>query len=543
MSRAAVAATRLALNEAVFEWCVRNVRRRLDQGELEPALAWSVLAARSAVHHGFGRLALPALEGALLEAATRLPVPAEPGARSGPTRWLHVMDRAATLGGHSALVERWASLDRSGDRHRALLLAQREPIPPRLAAAMAATGGDVTALALETPLADRALRLREEAWRSADRVVLHVHPWSVLPVVAFGVAGGPPVALLNHLSQHVWVGGSVADVVLSLRASAVEWSRAHRGIARNALLPISLPPVRERPDRAEARRMLGLPAEACVLLTVGHHYKYRPLPGLDFLEAAATILRARPHVQLLAVGPNEDARWRDLRAATGGRARALGPRHDLPRIHAAVDVYLEGFPVGSPTALLEAGLRGLACVRAPADVPPPFAIDGPALDALAQPTDLDAHAKATLALVDDPARRAAMGRALAHAIEAHHAGAGWLGHLDRARASLPPRHGLHPSAAVAPLPAAIRDFSVALATLHHEDDTLTFTLRAALAHGLHPRLDARLLRALAGVCLPRDPRLFLRRPLLSAVAGSIVGAGLVARVRRARGGGPPDRAA
>src|SRR6185437_3034845 len=102
--------------------------------------------------------------------------------------------------------------------------------------------------------------------------------------------------------------------------------------------------------------------------------------------AAATILRARPHVQLLAVGPNEDARWRDLRAATGGRARALGPRHDLPRIHAAADVYLEGFPVGSPTALLEAGLRGLACVRAPADVPPPFAIDGPALDALAQPT-------------------------------------------------------------------------------------------------------------------------------------------------------------
>lgn len=535
MTRAAVAARRLALNEAVFDWCLRNVRRRLAQDRLEPALAWSLLAARSAVHHGFGQLALPVLERALLDAATRLPVPAAPGPRSGPTRWLHVMDRAPTVGGHGAFVERWARLDRSGDHHRALLLAQREPVPSRLAAALAATGGHVTALALDTPLAERALRLRAEGWQTADRVVLHVHPWSVLPVVAFGVPGGPPVALLNHLSQHVWVGGSVADVVLSLRPSAIEWSRAHRGITRNALLPIPLPAARERPDRAAARRLLGLPADACVLLTVGHHYKYRAVPGLDFLGAVATILRARPHAHLVAVGPQEDPRWRALREGTGGRARALGPRHDLPAIHAAADLYLEGFPIGSPTALLEAGRGGLACVRAPAEVPPPFAIDGAALDGLAQPADLDAHAKATLALIDDPARRAAEGAALARAIERHHTGPGWLAHLERARASLPARHRPQPPAAVAPLPATIRDFSVALATLHHQDDTLTFTLRAALAQGLHPRLDAHLVRALVGSCLPRDPRLLLRRPLRSAVAGSIVGAGLVARVRRARG--------
>lgn len=534
MTRAAVAARRLALNEAVFDWCVRNVWRQLRRGRLEPALTWSVLAARSAVHHGFGTLALPALEQALLEVASRLPVPPKPARPAGPLRWLHVMDRAANIGGHTALVERWTALDRSGDRHRALLLAQRDPAPPRLGAAMAAAGGDVRVLPPDTPMAERALRLREEAWRTADRVVLHVHPWSVLPVVAFGVAGGPPVTLLNHLSQHVWIGASVADVVWSLRASAVEWSRAHRGIPRNAMLPIPLPPVRERADRAAARRALGLPADACALLTVGHHYKYRALPGLDFLEAAATILRARPHAHLLAVGPREDAGWRALTRATGGRARALGPRDDLPLIYAAADVYLEGFPLGSPTALLEAGLRGLACVRAPAQVPPPFAIDDPALDELPQPADLDAHAKAALALVDDPARRAIVGEALARAIEADHSGEGWAGHLERARASLPACHRLHPSTALLPLPAAIRDFSVARATLHHPHDTLTFTLGAALAQGLRPRLDVRLVRALVGSCLPRDPRLLLRRSLLSAIAGSIVGAELVTRVRRAR---------
>jgi hypothetical protein len=49
--------------------------------------------------------------------------------------------------------------------------------------------------------------------------VLHVHPWSVIPVVALGMTGGPPVMLLNHLSQQFWVGGSVADLVLNTTVS------------------------------------------------------------------------------------------------------------------------------------------------------------------------------------------------------------------------------------------------------------------------------------------------------------------------------------
>ena len=533
-ARRAIASTRLALNEAVFDWCLRNARHSLARQALEPALAWSLLAARSAVHHGFGWLASPALEQTLLEAAARLPVPEEPASRSGPTRWLHVMDQAYALGGHTALVARWTELDRRGHRHRVLLLSQRGAIPRRLVEAMQAAGGDVTALDPETPLVDRARRLRLEAWRHADRVVLHVHPWSVLPVVALGVAGGPPVMLLNHLSQKFWVGGSIADLVLSLRDSALHWTRTHRGVTRNALLPIPIPRPRGSDTRAAARRALGLPADAVVLLTVGHAYKYRSLPGLDFLEAAAAILRARPRAHLLAVGPREDAHWRALRDTSGQRARATGPRHDLALFHAAADVYLEGFPIGSPTAFLEAGLRGLPCVRAPVDAPPPFAIDGVAVLGLEQPPDVAGYVSAALALVDDLGQRAAGGAALARAIEAHHGADGWASHLMAAERALPERHHLQPPVDVAPLPGPIRDFSVALSTLHHADDTLTFTLRAALEQGLRPRLDGLLVRTLAGPWLARDGRSLLRRPLLAALARSVVGPGLLDRARRAR---------
>lgn len=533
-ARRAIASTRLALNEAVFDWCVRNARRELAHRALELALAWSLLAARSAVHHGFGTLASAALEEILLGAAERLPVPEEPGSRSGPTRWLHVMDQAYALGGHTALVERWTELDRRDARHRVLLLSQRGAIHQRLVQAMQAAGGDVTALDPGTPLVDRALRLRQEAWRHADRVVLHVHPWSVLPVVALGVAGGPPVMLLNHLSQKFWVGGSIADLVLNLRDSALDWSRAHRGITRNALLPIPVPRPRARETRAAARHALGLPTDAIVLLTIGHAYKYRALPGLDFLEAAAAILRARPRTHLLAVGPREDAGWRALREATGQRARATGPRHDLALFHAAADVYLEGFPIGSPTAFLEAGLRGLPCVRAPADAPPPFVIDGIAVRGLEQPPDVAGYVSTAVALVDDLRRRASEGAALARAIETHHTESGWASHLMAAERALPDRHRLHPTVSAGRLSAPIRDFSVALSTRHHADDTLTFTLRAALELDLRPRPDAPLLRSLAGQGLGRDPRMFLRRPLLAAFAASLAGPALVDRARRAR---------
>jgi glycosyltransferase involved in cell wall biosynthesis len=533
-ARRTIAASRLALNEAVFDWCLRSARRELARQALEPALAWSLLAARSAVHHGFGWLASAALEETLLAAAARLPVPEDPAPWSGPTRWLHVMDQAYAIGGHTALVERWTGLDRQGDRHRVLLLSHRGAIHQRLVDTMQAAGGDVTALDPGASLVDRALRLRQEARRHADRVVLHIHPWSVLPVVALGVAGGPPVMLLNHLSQKFWVGGSVADLVVSLRDSALEWSRAHRGITRNALLPIPVPRSRETETQAAARRTLGLPADAIVLLTIGHAYKYRPLPGLDFLEAAAAILRARPRAHLLAVGPHDDAPWRALREASGQRARATGPRHDLALFHAAADIYLEGFPVGSPTALLEAGLRGLPCVRAPVDVSPPFATDGIALGGLEQPPDVAGYVSAVLALVDDRERRAAEGAALAGVIETYHGTDGWARHLTAAERALPARHRLHPPDGVAPLPGPIRDFSVTLSTRHHTDDTLTFTLRAALEQGLRPRLDAPLVRTLAGRCLARDPRMLLRRPLLAALAGSLAGPALADRLRRAR---------
>jgi hypothetical protein len=524
---ARVASTRLPLNAAVFDWCLGNAWRCVARGTLEPALQWSLLAAKSAIHHGFGWLSSPELERLLMVAASRLPCRVPDRAPwSGPLRWLHVMDRAYSIGGHTALVRRWIQCDTRGDRHSVILLSPREAVEPRLAAASGATGGVARALDPAAAIMERACQLRQEAWSQADRVVLHVHPWSVIPVVALGVPGGPPVMLLNHLSQQFWVGGSVADLVLNLRGSAQDWSRAHRGIARNTILPIPIPDsaagavTSER--RLAARQALGLPPSATVLLTIGHAYKYRPLPGIDFLEAASAILRARPAAYLVAVGPRDDARWAAARESTGGRIVAAGPQSDLRPYHDAADVYLEGFPFGSPTALFEVGQLGTPCVRAPRCVPPPFVVDDQALAGIEQPAGLADHVEAVISLVDDPAERRRQGLALAESIKRHHSPASWPGELETALANLPQHHEVHPLTAATPLAGRVRDFAVSLTTLLHASDTLSYTVKAAASLGLRASPSLAIAWALWR-CRRADPRSFTREQVADALRESLLG--------------------
>ena len=531
----AIAARWRPLNEAAFRWCVAGARQSLAGGALESALRWSALAVMTGTLHGFGRLAAPELERILLSAAARLPCRLPDRApRSGPLRWLHVMDEENTIGGDISFALRWMELDARDHRHSVVLLSQRNR-EGRLAEATSASGGAVTALDPDTPLTERADRLRRQAWEHADRVVLWAL-WSVVPVVALGIAGGPPVTLLNQASQVFWVGGSVADLVVNLRGSARRWSESYRGIDRNAVVPVPLPDVAVEPISAErrlaARRALHLPSSATMLLTIGNAYKYRPLPGIDFLDAVDAVLRARPDVHLVAVGPIDDQRWAALRSAAGGRVVTAGPQTDLGPYHLAADLYLEGFPVGSPTAFLEVAQLGIPCVRAPRMIPPPFVIDSPALEGLAQPADVADYVRTVIALVDDPDARSRQGGALAAAVRRHHSPAPWRRALAAALASLPPRHAVYPLEGAAPLPGALRDFSAAVPTFVAEHEPLPFVLAGLQVCGLRPPPSLALARLLWRSVRADPGGAFAGRRDLGALLEPFIGARARRMIRR-----------
>jgi hypothetical protein len=445
----------VSCSRSVFNWCVDRVEQACHDRRYSEAVVAAGAAAQSATSVGlFGDLVSPRLEAALIRVAETLPpFPLHVHGQGGnKQRWLHVLNTAYPFGGHTKNCAVWIESD-PDLLHNVVLLDQRTEIPPRLANAVTSGGGTVKCLDYTQSLLQRAHDLRQYAASHADVVVLHRHPEDVIAPIAFGVFGGPPVVLVNHADHLFWAGVSIVDFVADLRDSGHQWTREHRGMSRADIVPI---PLRSssgedvesttEQQKEEARKALRLPTDYTILLTIGSRYKYVPSGGLDFIAAARSILSRRPNVILVAVGPEHTGAWRQVSESTGGRLRAMGEQRDVSVYHRAADLYIEGFPMGSMTALLEAGLAGVPCVRAPSMYPSPVTSDGIALADLEQPCNIDRYISLILGFIDHPVSRAQCGATLRENIRMHHCGSNWLGYLEQLKQRIPNRHEVKPAA-------------------------------------------------------------------------------------------------
>jgi len=177
--------------------------------------------------------------------------------------------------------------------------------------------------------------------------------------------------------------------------------------------------------RAAARAALAIPPDAHVITTVGRltAIKQHAL----FLEAARLIAASDPLAVFVIAGDGElradlERLARDL--ALDRRTRFLGWRRDLETVYGASDVFLlTSRNEGTPVALIEslaAGTPGVSTdVGGVRDV-----IDGTGSVLVAPFGDASALAAHVLALLDDPARRAALGERGRHSVLARY-------HIDR----------------------------------------------------------------------------------------------------------------
>lgn len=176
-------------------------------------------------------------------------------------------------------------------------------------------------------------------------------------------------------------------------------------------------------DRAKARADLGLPPAAHVVLGLS---RLVPRKGLDTLVRAAGLLAAgHPDLVVAIAGTGRDLpRLRKLAARQGAPVRFLGrvPDERLPAAYGCADVF--AVPCRSRWGGLEQEGFGIVFLEAAACAVPQVAGDsGGAAEAVAdgvtgavvtRPSDADSVARAIAALLDDPARRHAMGEAARH---------------------------------------------------------------------------------------------------------------------------------
>ena len=348
-----------------------------------------------------------------------------------PARVLHVLSEAHSVGGHTRLVWRWIRRDTGRSHSVVLTNQQRQPVPEALAEAAGASGGTVHLLDERArDILWRARRLTDLAG-SVDHVVLHIHPYDVLPIIAFaGREGLPPVTFLNHADHVFWAGASISDVVAHTRHSGLRLSRRRRGIAaeRCALIPLPLAGGERAFPRERAKQLIGVAGTTPVLLSVGSPYKYAPVDGLSFAEILTSIIEENDQAILLVVGPNNEGQWVEAARRTQGRIRTLGAQGELSTFYQAADIFVDSFPLCSETALLEAATYGVVpvgyCPHSPeAEI---LCTDAPGIEPHQfRAKTLDEY-KALLAyLIQDGTFRSVLGERIKQAVLELHCGDAW----------------------------------------------------------------------------------------------------------------------
>ena len=207
-----------------------------------------------------------------------------------------------------------------------------------------------------------------------------------------------------------------ADRVVALTGADLEEQvalglapREKYGVIHNGVDPA---PFEALPDKAEARRLLGLPPDATLVIAVG---RLSPEKGQDILlDALGRLRETHPRVQGVLVGDGP------LRAALEARAPAgavhfLGLRKDVPLCLRSADLFvLPSRYEAQGMVVVEAMMAGLPVVAMRVGGVPGILAHGETglLTSEAElPRDM-------AALLDDPARAAAMaGAARRHALD------------------------------------------------------------------------------------------------------------------------------
>jgi hypothetical protein len=153
------------------------------------------------------------------------------------------------------------------------------------------------------------------------------------------------------------LGSSIADAVIEIWPSGRPVSQTRRFVKHSLFLPIPLssPP---QVSRSRARTALQIPDDQVALLSIGSAFKYTPTDEHDFYRVTTRLLERHREAHMYLVGVTWDDCAEHLDHRRNERLHPLGVIEDPSLYRAAADLYLEGFPICSETALLESTLLG-----------------------------------------------------------------------------------------------------------------------------------------------------------------------------------------
>ncbi|WP_343089851.1 hypothetical protein [Clostridioides difficile] len=216
------------------------------------------------------------------------------------------------------------------------------------------------------------MALRKIAYDWADIVILYVHMWDTIPVVAFGVDGKIPILHVNHYDSTFWLGASIADIVIDFSEASQLITLNKRGIDKSEILPILLK-EKEVFSKSEIRKQYNLEDDVTIILTIASERKYNSVNDINYFKIAKTLIENTDNTIIIVVGVDtENIYWKTLSNVTDNRVICFGTTTNIDDFYKISDIYLESFMVGSHTSKLDAILYDLIPVKFKNEVSPIF---------------------------------------------------------------------------------------------------------------------------------------------------------------------------
>lgn len=269
---------------------------------------------------------------------------------------LHVFTECYPVGGHTRLAY-WAIKSLHDRKHYVILINQRTAIPEWLKAVLQ---DRLIILNAKDDFLQKAKELKQISF-DKEIIILYTHMNDPVPLLAYGTPSFPrPILYYNHADHLFWLGVSISDCVLDLSLYGQELSRKSRGVVQSEICPVPIEIPSQQIPKDQAKLKLGIPLEKYVILSTGSAYKFETVDYslIDF----AMQHYDRDDFMFIFIGPSatSNAKWCHAEKVSNGNVKALGIVKDLAKFDLyldAADLYINSYPIGSLTAVLQAAMR------------------------------------------------------------------------------------------------------------------------------------------------------------------------------------------
>lgn len=271
---------------------------------------------------------------------------------------LHICSSLRLAGGHSKLLFNWIKTDYKNSH---TILSTRLSLDDMKNVSSAYIKDNVPSLINLN--ADSKLKKAEELKKHLegfhyDYIILHTDPNEVIATVALSdIKIKTPVLLLNHADHTFWLGSTITDILLQIRESNIALDKKRRNISDQALLPIPIKSnqfIKKYNSENQTKQLK--------ILSTGSLFKYTPTKEYNFYEEIFTLAKKHPEILINIVGIDKDSKYALKYQLKNINYLGLLNSEDLNQLENEADIFLEGFPLPSFTALLQVSLKKIPFV-------------------------------------------------------------------------------------------------------------------------------------------------------------------------------------